>query len=140
MIDTAAATVNAAGQAIIGSVIGQAVIGTPGQFGTIAAGEARKVYQIAFGLGQLAASPQVSIYVRGVPVAASAAMQESAFSALAGAAPYAMMTVWYGPPYLYIDSADQITCGVFGATAGDQFTASMFYDEVDALAPQSMGS
>jgi hypothetical protein len=100
----------------------------------------QKVYQISFGLGLLAPSPQVAIHLNGVPWAASAAMQQSVFASIPGAAPYAQENVWYGPPYIYLQSGDALVCGVIGAIPGDQFTASAILEEYDFSASESMGS
>ncbi len=88
------------------------------------------VYQIGFGLGQQASSPQVAAHLNGQPLVASAPMQLSAFASVPGAAPYAMETFFYGPPYVTLESGDSITCAVTGANPGDIFTAAAFVNEI----------
>jgi hypothetical protein len=97
-------------------------------------GLAWTVYQIGFGLGQLAPSPQVAAHINGVPLVASAPMQQSAFASVPGAAPYAMETFFYGPPYVTLESGDQITCAVVGATPGDTFTVAAYVNEIQSPA------
>jgi hypothetical protein len=94
------------------------------------------VYQIGFGLGIQASSPQVAAHVNGTPLAATVAMQVSAFASITGQAPYAMETFFVGPPYVTLEAGDSITCAVIGATSGDIFTASAYVNEVASPAGQ----
>jgi hypothetical protein len=121
------ATVNASGQAVV-------------EVGHSLSSVVWKVYQIGFALGQAAPSPQVAAHFNGVPLAASATMQTSVFADIVGQAPYAMENFMFGPPYLYLNSGDQITCAVLGANSGDTFTAAVYYDLLDASVAQNMGS
>jgi hypothetical protein len=98
-----------------------------------------KVYQIGFGLGKSAPSPQVAAHVNGVPLASTVTMQTSVFAAISGQPPYAMESFFVGPPYIYLNSGDSITCAVIGATPGDIFTAAAYIEELSAGMPQSMG-
>jgi hypothetical protein len=88
------------------------------------------VYQIGFGLGKQASSPQVAAHVNGQPLAATVAMQLSAFSSIVGQAPYAMESFFVGPPYVTLEAGDSITCAVIGATTGDIFTAAAYVNEI----------
>ena len=101
-----------------------------------------KVYQIGFGLGILAPSPQVAAHVNGVPLAATVAMQPSVFANISGQAPYAMESFFVGPPYILLSSGDTITCAILGGTAGDVFTSAAYVDEmtVDEAAKTTMGN
>jgi len=92
------------------------------------------VYQIGFALGQQASSPQVAAHFNSQPLVASAPMQVSAFAAMPTAAPYAMETFFYGPPYICLESGDQIVCAVTGANPGDTFTASAYVNEIPSPA------
>jgi len=92
------------------------------------------VYQIGFALGQNASSPQVAAHFNSQPLVASAAMQVSAFAQVPTDAPYAMETFFYGPPYVVLESGDQIVCAVIGATPGDTFTAGAYVNEIPSLA------
>lgn len=92
------------------------------------------VYQIGFGLGQQAPSPQVAAHLNGQPLVASAPMQLSAFASVPGAAPYAMETFFYGPPYVTLEPGDAITCAVIGANSGDIFTVSAYVNEIQSPA------
>lgn len=95
-------------------------------------GLAWTVYQIGFGLGTQAPSPQVAAHLNGIPLVASAPMQIAAFASIAGAAPYAMEMFFYGPPYVTLESGDQLTCSVIGANPGDVFTAGAFVNEIQS--------
>lgn len=97
-------------------------------------GLAWTVYQIGFGLGQQAPSPQVAAHLNGQPLVASAPMQVSAFASIPGGAPYAMEMFFYGPPYVTLESGDQLTCAVLGANPGDVFTVSAFVNEIESPA------
>jgi hypothetical protein len=101
-------------------------------------GLAWKIYQIGFGLGQLAPSPQVAAHVNGVPLAATVAMQPSVFANIVGQAPYAMESFFVGPPYIILSSGDAIVCAVLGATSGDVFTAAAYIEEYDATDSASL--
>ena len=92
------------------------------------------VYQIGFALGLPAPSPQVAAHMNSVPLVASATMQTSAFSQVPTDAPYASETFFYGPPYINLESGDQIVCAVIGATPGDVFTAGAYVNEIPSLA------
>lgn len=94
------------------------------------------VYQIGFGLGKQASSPQVAAHVNGTPLAATVAMQISAFASIPGQAPYAMETFFVGPPYVTLEAGDSITCAVIGANSGDIFTASAYVNEIVSPALQ----
>jgi hypothetical protein len=94
------------------------------------------VYQIGFALAQQAPSPSVAAHVNGVPLVSSAPMQISAFASIAGAAPYAMETFFYGPPYVTLEPGDQITCAVVGANSGDTFTVAAYVNEIVSPATQ----
>jgi hypothetical protein len=98
-----------------------------------------KVYQIGFGLGVAAPSPQVAAHVNGIPLTATVSMQPSAFaSAPAGQQPpYAMESYFVGPPYINLAAGDVLTCIVLGAQPGDTFTAGAFVDELDAGMPSA---
>lgn len=98
-----------------------------------------KVYQIGFGLGQAAPSPQVAAHVNGIPLASTVTMQTSAFANIAQQPPYAMESFFVGPPYIILSAGDMITCVVLGAIPGDIFTAGAYVDEMPAGMPQSMG-
>lgn len=91
-----------------------------------------RVYQIGFGLGVLAPSPQVAAHVNGVPLAATVSMQPSVFASITGQAPYAMESFFNGPPYIDLEAGDSITCAVLGATSGDTFTAAAYITEAPA--------
>jgi hypothetical protein len=121
------ATVNTNGQAVI-------------SIGHSLANIKWKIMLIGFGLGQNAPSPQVGLHVNGTPFGASQTFQTSVFAGITGEPPYAMEMTWYGPPYFYLSSGDVAACGVMGAQPGDQFTATALIEEVDAYAPESMGS
>lgn len=97
-------------------------------------GLAWTIYQIGFALGQQAPSPQVAAHFNSMPLVASAPMQVAAFASTPGAAPYAMEMFFYGPPYVVLESGDQITCSVIGANPGDIFTAAAFVDELTSPA------
>lgn len=99
-----------------------------------------KVYQIGFGLGQVAASPQLAAHVNGLPLASTVPMQVSAFASVTGQAPYAMESFFVGPPYTILQAGDMITCAVIGATSGDTLTAGVYYDEFPAEIRLSMGT
>jgi hypothetical protein len=101
-----------------------------------------KVYQIGFGLGIAAPSPQVAAHVNGIPLTATVTMQSSAFAqAPAGQQPpYAMETFMVGPPYIYLQAGDVIACIVLGAVSGDTFTAGAYIDELSSGMAQSMGT
>lgn len=88
------------------------------------------VYQIGFALGQNAPSPQVAAHFNNQPLVASAAMQVSAFASIPAAAPYAMETFFYGPPYVTLEAGDQIVCAVTGATSGDSFSVAAYVQEI----------
>lgn len=92
------------------------------------------VYQIGFALGTQAPSPQVAAHVNGQPLAATIAMQISAFASIAGQAPYAMESFFVGPPYITLEAGDSITCAVVGANSGDMFTATAYVNEVTSPA------
>jgi hypothetical protein len=92
-------------------------------------GLAWTVFQVGFALGQQAPSPQVAAHNNGMPLVASAPMQVAAFASVPGAAPYAMEMFFYGPPYVVLESGDQITCSVVGANPGDVFTAAAYVNE-----------
>lgn len=94
------------------------------------------VYQIGFGLGMNASSPQVAAHVNGTPLAATVAMQVSAFASITGQAPYAMESFFVGPPYITLEAGDSITCAVIGATPGDVFTAAAYVNEIPSPAGQ----
>jgi hypothetical protein len=94
------------------------------------------VYQIGFGLGIQASSPQVAAHVNGTPLAATVAMQISAFASIPGQAPYAMESFMVGPPYITLEAGDSVTCAVIGATPGDVFTASAYVNEIPSPAGQ----
>jgi hypothetical protein len=104
------------------------------------AGITWKVYQIGFGLGQNAPSPQVAAHVNGVPLAATVTMQSSVFANIPGQSPYAMESFFVGPPYMILSAGDQLVCAVLGANVGDTFTAAAYIEEKSALANLSMGS
>lgn len=95
-------------------------------------GLAWTVYQIGFGLAQQAPSPQVAAHLNGIPLVASAPMQVAAFASVAGAAPYAMEMFFYGPPYVTLESGDQLVCSVIGANSGDVFTAGAYVNEIQS--------
>jgi hypothetical protein len=114
------ASVNASGQAIV--EITQSLSGL-----------VWKVYQIGFGLGQLAPSPQVAAHVNGVPLAATVTMQPSVFANIPSQPGYAMESFFVGPPYIILSPGDQIVCAVLGANSGDVFTAAAYVDEFDAF-------
>lgn len=99
-----------------------------------------KVYQIGFGLGVAAPSPRVAAHINGIPLVASAPMQQSVFASIQGQAPYAMETFFYGPPYPVLSAGDQIACAVLGATAGDAFTVGAYVEERPANMNLTMGS
>lgn len=99
-----------------------------------------KVYQIGFGLGVTAASPQVAAHVNGLPLASTVPMQVSAFASVPGQAPYAMESFFVGPPYTILQAGDVITCAVIGAASGDTLTAGVYYDEFPAEVRLSQGS
>jgi hypothetical protein len=88
-----------------------------------------RIYQIGFGLGHPAPSPQVAAHVNGVPLAATVSMQQSVFASITGQAPYAMESFFVGPPWMDIEAGDAITCAVLGANPGDVFTAAAYIDE-----------
>lgn len=88
------------------------------------------VYQIGFALGQQAPAPQVAAHYNSIPLVASVAMQLSAFASIPTAAPYAMETFFYGPPYVNLNAGDQLVCAVIGANSGDQFTIGVYVNEV----------
>jgi hypothetical protein len=88
------------------------------------------VYQIGFGLGEVASSPQIAAHVNGTPLAATVTMQPSAFASIKGQAPYAMESFFVGPPYITLEAGDSITCAVTGATSGDTFTAAAYVNEI----------
>jgi hypothetical protein len=88
------------------------------------------VYQIGFGLGQLATAPQVAAHVNGMPLAATVQMQVSAFASVTGQPAYAMESFFVGPPYITLESGDSITCAVTGATSGDTFTVAAYVNEI----------
>jgi hypothetical protein len=92
------------------------------------------VYQIGFALAQQAPSPQVAAHFNSQPLVASAPMQVSAFASLPTQAPYAMETFFYGPPYITLESGDQIVCAVTGANSGDVFTATAYVQEITSPA------
>ena len=97
-------------------------------------GLAWTVYQIGFALGQQAPSPQVAAHFNSQPLVASATMQLSAFSSIAGQAPYAMEMFFYGPPYITLETGDQIVCAVIGANPGDTFSVAAYVDEIPSPA------
>lgn len=97
-------------------------------------GLAWMVYQIGFALGKPAASPQVAAHFNSQPLVASAPMQVSAFAQIPTAAPYAMESFFYGPPYITLESGDQIVCAVNGAMNGDNFTATAYVQEIPSPA------
>ena len=99
-----------------------------------------KVWQIGFGLGELAPSPQVGAHINGIPLAATVSMQPAVFSSISGQAPYAMESYMVGPPYPVLSAGDQIVCAVLGATSGDVFTAGAYVDELDANQQTTMGA
>jgi len=99
-----------------------------------------KVYQIGFGLGVAAPSPQVAAHVNSVPLAATVTMQSSVFASISAQPPYAMESFFVGPPYIILSAGDMITCAVLGASSGDIFTAAAYIDESAAGMPQSMGT
>jgi hypothetical protein len=113
------APVNASGQAVV-------------SIGHSLSQIAWKVYQIGFGLGKLAPSPQVAAHVNSVPLASTTTMQPSVFANIVGQAPYAMESFFVGPPYIILSSGDTITCAVLAATSGDVFTAAAYIEEYDA--------
>lgn len=92
------------------------------------------VYQVGFALGQRASNPQVAAHFNSQPLVATTPMQVSAFSSIAGAAPYAMESFFYGPPYCALESGDQIVCAVLGAVPGDVFTATAYVNEIESPA------
>ena len=92
------------------------------------------VYQIGFGLGMTANNAQIAAHVNGVPLAATVAMQPSAFASIAGQAPYAMESFFVGPPYITLEAGDSIVCAVTGATSGDTFTAAAYVNEITSPA------
>lgn len=98
-----------------------------------------KVFQIGFGLGILAASPQVAAHVNGIPLSGSAFMQQSVFSSVTGEPSYAMESFFVGPPYILLSAGDTITCAVLGAASGDVFTAGAYLEEHSAFETLTMG-
>jgi hypothetical protein len=92
------------------------------------------VYQIGFGLGIQAASPQVAAHLQGQPLVASAPMQVSAFAQIPTQSPYAMESFFYGPPYVSLEAGENITCAVIAATPGDTFTVAAYVNEMTSLA------
>lgn len=88
------------------------------------------VYQIGFALGKFKSGAQVAAHVNGQPLAATIAMQQSAFSSITNNPPYAMESFMTGPPYVTLESGDQIVCAVVGATSGDVFTATAYVNEI----------
>jgi hypothetical protein len=72
-----------------------------------------------------------------MPVAATVTMQTSAFASIAGQSPYAMESFMVGPPYFLLNPGDNLVCAVLGATAGDNFTAAAYIDELSATQAQS---
>lgn len=99
-----------------------------------------KVYQIGFGLGLLAPSPQIAAHVNGVPLASTVPMQPSVFAQITQQAPYAMEAFFVGPPYIVLSAGDKITCAVLAAKSGDTFTAAAYYEERTIQANLGMGS
>lgn len=99
-----------------------------------------KVYQIGFGLGVLAPSPQIAAHVNGVPLASTVPMQPSVFANISQQAPYAMEAFFVGPPYIVLSAGDKITCAVLAAAANDVFTAAAYVEERSFTANLGMGS
>jgi hypothetical protein len=88
------------------------------------------IYQIGLALNQSAPSPQVAAHVNGIPLAATVTMQNSAFAALTGQAPYAMESFFVGPPYVNLEAGDQLVVAVTGANSGDMFTVGAYINEI----------
>ena len=102
-----------------------------------------KIYQLGFGLGQPAPSPQVAAHVNGLPLAATVTMQPTVFAShgpTLGQVPYAMESFMVGPPYPNLSAGDYIACAVLGAMPGDILTVAAYLDEMSAGMPQSMGA
>lgn len=97
-------------------------------------GQSWIVYQIGFGLGIQAASPQVAAHLQSQPLVASAPFQVSAFAQLPGQSPYAMESFFYGPPYVNLEAGDLITCACISATPGDVFSVAAYVNETDSQA------
>lgn len=94
------------------------------------------VYQIGFALNIQALNAQVAAHVNGQPLAATVAMQISAFAQIPQNAPYAMESFMVGPPYITLETGDQIVCAVTGAVSGDTFTATAYVNEIPSPAIQ----
>jgi hypothetical protein len=99
-----------------------------------------KIYQVGFGLGINAPLAQVAAHVNGIPLMSTVVMQQSAFASTPGQAPYAMESFMVGPPYIYLQAGDMITCAVINAVSGDTFTCGAYLDEQSSSQAQSMGS
>jgi hypothetical protein len=98
-----------------------------------------KIYQVGFGLGKTALTAQVAAHVNGIPLMSTVVMQQSAFASITGQAPYAMESFMVGPPYIYLQAGDMITCAVINAVSGDVFTCGAYLDEQSSSQAQSMG-
>lgn len=94
------------------------------------------VYQLGFALNEQALSAQVAAHVNGTPLASTVPMQISAFAQLQNDAPYAMESFMVGPPYITLETGDQIVVAVVGAVSGDTFTVAAYVDEISSPAMQ----
>lgn len=96
------------------------------------------VYQLGFALGRNAPSPQVAAHLNGIPLAATATMQTSAFANIPTNSPYAMESFMVGPPYVKLEAGDQLVCAVTGANQGDVFTVGAYINEI--VSPASVAA
>jgi hypothetical protein len=99
-----------------------------------------KVFQVGFGLGQVASLAQVAVHVNGIPLTPSILMQQSVFSSIVGTAPYAMEAFVVGPPYIILEAGDQMVCGLINGVSGDTFTVGAYVEEHSSNENLTMGS
>lgn len=99
-----------------------------------------KVFQTGIALGKFAANASVAAHVNGIPLAATITMQPSVFASIPTQSPYAMESFMVGPPYIILQSGDQMVIAVQNATPGDFLTVGAYIEEHDYREQLTMGT